>query len=253
MDKHELVVELDKILSNFKKELDRTRDLIMYVDSWSKKSYDELIGISNDLEAAMRGEYKEGSELVRVPADLVERLTQDTRERAGNIIEIPELTIRMAFVHLVTLFEASLSDLIRAILFSRPSMLKSKRQISYEEVFSVETMSDLVGKVVDREVSDLTYGTVDDIFEHIKSKLHVPFELTPEERLEITTAKARRNILVHNQGKVDSKFLRLAPGLNYSLGQQVKISVSDCGEAQRVFRKVIESLVDSIGRKYAKV
>ncbi|MUT69974.1 hypothetical protein [Stutzerimonas frequens] len=252
MEKKGIVVELDKILSNFKKELDRTCELIVYVDNWSKKSYAELIDISNGLEAAMRGEHKEGSELVKVPADLVARLTQDTRERAGHIIEMPELTLRMAFVHLVTLFEASLSDLIRAILFSRPSMLKSKRQISYEEVFSVETMSDLVGKVIDREASDLTYGTVDDIFEHIKSKLHVPFELTPEERLEITTAKARRNILVHNQGKVDSKFLRLAPSLNYSLGQQIKISATDCREAQKVFRKVIGSLVDSIERKYAK-
>lgn len=156
----------------------------------------------------------------------------------------------MTYVHLVTLFEAALSDIIRAALLYKPQILKSKKTISYEDILNESDMTSLVAKIVDKEISDLTYGSIDDLIECHKNKLHMPIDFLPEEKDELNWCKAQKNLLVHNQGRVDAKFLRMTAVKKYSIGESIVITESDWDGARHLLEGIVLALESALVRKF---
>jgi hypothetical protein len=156
----------------------------------------------------------------------------------------------MAYVHLVTLFEAALSDIIRTTLMYKPNILKSKRQISYEDVLSEPDMASLLLKIIDKEISDMTYGSTEEIIDYLKNKLHLPVVFSDEEHLELETIKAQRNLLVHNQGRIDAKFLKKINSGDFSLGDSIIITGENWDSANLLFEGIINTLQLAIIRKF---
>lgn len=159
----------------------------------------------------------------------------------------------MTYVHLITLFEAALSDIIRAALLYRPQILKSKKMISYEDVLNEPDMGSLVAKIVDKEISDLTYGSIDDLIEYLKNKLHMPVDFLPEEKEKLNWYKAQRNLLVHNQGRVNAKFLRSMDIKKFSIGESIIITESDWEDARLLLENIVLALESALIRKFKLV
>lgn len=122
--------------------------------------------------------------------------------------------------------------------------------MSYEDILNESDIGSLVAKIVDKEIADLTYGSIDDLIEYLKNKLHMPIDFLPEEKDELSWCKAQRNILIHNQGRVDAKFLRMKAIKQYSIGESIVITESDWDDARYLLERIVLALESALIRKF---
>ncbi|WP_155517303.1 hypothetical protein [Pseudomonas amygdali] len=247
--------ELFRVVSGYQSEASRTRLLVEFVSRSAMSEAAHIKNIYTDVAKHLSGEIVNapGPNMVLVPSDLLVRLSEPLSSHGDALLSLPDLLLRMAYVHLITLFEAALSDVVRASLLHMPKMLKSKRQMSYEDILSESDMSSLVKKIVEKEISDLTYGSVEEFVDYLKVKLHLPIEFLPEEIVQLSRCKGLRNLLVHNQGVVDARFLKERLDTQYAMGDAIVIGLQDWDSAHQLFGRVIKALENSVIRKFRLV
>lgn len=93
-------------------------------------------------------------------------------------------------------------------------------------ILESEEKDEMIAKIAEEKIRGIFYGKPSDFFTKDKAKIGIDkniethFKLAIEHYQEIV---ARRNIYVHNNGKVDRKYLREVKNSNYKLGQKPKI------------------------------
>ncbi|VVM58423.1 hypothetical protein PS662_01179 [Pseudomonas fluorescens] len=247
--------KISEITSGYDAEVARTKLLSAFLGRVAISEAESITGLYDELDKVISGEIVHSAapgdrRFISVPKKLLIDVATPLKKQGSDLLSLPELCLRMTYVHLITLFEAALSDIIRATLLYKPKILKSKKMISYEDVLSEPDMGSLVAKIVDKEISDLTYGSIDDLIEYLKNKLHIPIEFLPEEKEELNWCKAQRNILVHNQGRVDEKFLRVRAISKYSMGESIIITESDWDDARYLLKGIVSALESAVVRKF---
>lgn len=243
------------IINGYKAEVSRTKLLLDFLERVAISEAENITGLYTELDKVISGEVVHSvspgdKRFISVPKKLLIDVATPLKKQGDDLLNLPELCLRMTYVHLITLFEAALSDIIRAALLYRPQILKSKKMISYEDVLNEPDIGSLVAKIVDKEISDLTYGSIDDLIEYLKNKLHVPIDFLPEEKDELNWCKAQRNILVHNQGRVDAKFLRMGTIKKYEIGESIIITESDWDDARYLLERIVLALESALIRKF---
>lgn len=247
--------QFSAITNGYKAEVSRTKLLSAFLGRVAISEAENITGLYTELDKVISGEVVHSvtpgdKRFVSVPKRLLIDVSTPLKKQGSDLLSLHELCFRMTYVHLVTLFEAALSDIIRAALLYKPQILKSKKTISYEDILNEPDMTSLVAKIVDKEISDLTYGSIDDLIEYLKNKLHMPIDFLPEEKDELNWCKAQRNLLVHNQGRVDAKFLRMTAIKKYSTGESIVITESDWDDARHLLEGIVLALESALVRKF---
>jgi len=140
---------------------------------------------------------------------------------------------RTTLLQSVAYFEEYLSSLTRVVLIDNPQLLKTnevtseKREIKLVNwILECNTKSEILEKVIEERVRSLFYGKPVDFF--IKPKLGLKFndyfknkcQLQLSQYAEIT---ARRNLVAHNDGRVDSKYLREIANSTFKRDQAIPL------------------------------
>jgi hypothetical protein len=134
---------------------------------------------------------------------LVEVLTY----RLQSLTAYPKMTHEMALIYLVALFDAFTVDCLSSVLAERPEMLRSSKQITYERALEFEDRAALIAHLIEREMIDVGYKSVADQAEYIHQKLNIRLEESGVTIAELTELHARRNLLVHSRGVVNSVYI----------------------------------------------
>ena len=114
-------------------------------------------------------------------------------------VKAPEFIKEMSIVYLVTRFEDFLTTVLKSYFLNKPKTLKSKKQTTNAEIFSCKNLDELTKKIVDKELMDVFYGSIDEINNYLKIKFR--FHLgTHKEWREFREVFYRRNIIIHNDG-----------------------------------------------------
>lgn len=246
---------ISEITDGYKAEVSRAKLLSVFLGRVAISESQNITDLYTELDKVISGEAVHSvipgdKRFISVPKKLLIDVATPLKKQGSDLLSLPDLCLRMTYVHLITLFEAALSDIIRAALLYRPQILKSKKMISYEDVLNKPDIGSLVAKIVDKEISDLTYGSIDELIEHLKNKLHIPIDLLPEEKEELNWCKAQRNLLVHNQGRVDAKFLRMRAIAKYSIGESIIVAESDWDDARYLLERIVLALESALIRKF---
>ncbi|MEE4740602.1 hypothetical protein V2K88_02870 [Pseudomonas alliivorans] len=250
--------KISEITNGYKAEVCRTKLLSAFLGRVAMSEAEKITGLYTELDKVISGEVVHSaipsdSRFVSVPTRLLIDVTTPLKKQGNDLLSLPELCLRITYVHLITLFEAALSDIIRVALLFRPQILKSKKMISYEDIFGESDLESLVAKIVDKEISDLTYGSIDDLIEYLKNKLYIPIDFLPEEKDELNWCKATRNLLVHNQGRVDAKFLKMTAKGKYLMGESIVVTESDWNDARHLLERIVLALESAVIRKFKLV
>ena len=168
--------------------------------------------------------------------------------------EIPETVL----LNSVSLFEAFISDIAKLAYLSDPNRFLIKNKNTENETVSnqenakllnilVESSSreEAIEQYVEEKLRGIFYGNPVDVFK--KNKLgfgldkRIGGNLTAE--LEIyAEIVARRNIIVHNLGKIDRKYIREVKDTTFSVGQIVNI------DREYLFRSL--HLINDLAKEY---
>ncbi|NIY75140.1 hypothetical protein HED22_05740 [Thalassospira sp. HF15] len=111
-------------------------------------------------------------------------------------------------------FLCYLSEIIQACALKNPNIIKSKEQLSVEDILNFKRNKDIIRFVVDKKINGLTYGGVNDIDNFIMSR--IGFSILEDENAKniISYSVNLRNLYTHNRGIVDNIFKRKMKGNN---------------------------------------
>lgn len=167
----------------------------------TKRDRKELNGLVTFLKSAVEQKAKSNQYVVSSP-------------RVGELIMsfvIPfkrqSFLAEMALIYVMAQSEGFLKDLLKAAFLLKPQCLKSKRQLSYEDVLNHGTMDALLGHLAQREAEDLGRGSIDNFDEYYQQKFNIGLSGFPKWHI-IREAAFRRNLLVHNSGITNEIYCR---------------------------------------------
>ena len=133
----------------------------------------------------------------------------DGREEMRDILSWSrheQFVLELLFTHLSDNFIYYLKGIVDYIFRKNPKTLKSEKTETHKFILEHETMTELRGALVDKRMQKLdTFAKLKDCF-----RKDFGFELFASEREYefIDEILMLRNVLVHNNGHIDEKFMR---------------------------------------------
>jgi hypothetical protein len=191
----------------------------------------------SDYVAHLARQALDGKELkVKSPDELLEIgpgvQTKILRENRQAFLE-------MFFSRLVDNFQKYLVDVIREILRSKPTMLRTRQQsITLDELLGYERIEDLVHDVIERKVNSLSYEGFAALQEWCTER-GIQIEV-PAPRLEtVIEVIATRNIIAHNRGFIDERYTRAVGAPKSRIGTHRLLSVDYFFDAYSLLSDVV--------------
>jgi hypothetical protein len=129
-------------------------------------------------------------------------------------------------------FNCYLSELLQEVMLKKHAVLRSNENVTTAEVLQFTKMADVRSLLVDRKLTELSYGGLRQIRTFISDRLGVEmFETEDQERL-LTVFLELRNIHTHNRGIINQLFLNRAGKLqhddfNFTKGQLYHVSFDE--------------------------
>lgn len=148
------------------------------------------------------------------------------------------------FQHFVSLFEDFVSGFLLAWLSAYPRSLE-KRQLAFETVLDSTDKTEIIRAVVRKELIEITYKRVDEWFKYLDKIVHLgcPDEDQIKQLAEI---KASRNVLVHNKGIVDAKYVEKSMGrARYQDDDMLEIPEQYHRDSWELIKQVVNDIADS--------
>jgi len=145
------------------------------------------------------------------PDSITLDLSDKVNKSVHSIIEaVKHATIlaEMSLSYLVSFEEAFLKDYLRTILSSRRTLLRSKKQLSYEAICEHRSMTSLIQSLAQKEVDKFGFGSIDDFAKYFSDKFNIDFgDFARREKLREVIY--RRHLLVHNRGITNDRYCRV--------------------------------------------
>lgn len=149
---------------------------------------------------------------------------------------------KMFLTSILSLFEVYIQDVLYDIFTHYPKTLRSSKTLTFEEIINYSSMDELISYISQIEASKSTEGTAGDYLGRIEKRFGIEV-LTKD---NINQASTIRNIIVHNNGLVDSVFLRRYPKSNFQEGEYVELTLQDIANISELFRLTTDILEMSL-------
>ncbi len=119
-------------------------------------------------------------------------------------------------------FDAYLTDILRAIFLAKPKTLRSAEKVEVREVMTCGSIQEFARQLAVRKADELSASGLGAILNFLGG-LGVRVPIDERIRRATTAAIAVRNVIVHNRGRADAKFLRLVNIENLRVGDLVPL------------------------------
>lgn len=156
-------------------------------------------------------------------------------------------------------FDNFLNEITRLFLQIKPSVLASdKKSISFYELIQ-KSRELIIESIIDKEVFELSYKRIDERIKYLSEKFELDIESTEEEVTffsnkinfsSLIEIFAIRNIIVHNKGVVNKKFLELVPKTNYSEGEMISVNDELINNIITILLKISTCIFRQIEMRY---
>lgn len=136
---------------------------------------------------------------------------------------LTKFTYSQELVLLIAHLEHFLSESVRALLKARPERLKSSKTITWEEVVSASNLDDLINAMVDKFIYE---EGMKPLASRIKWFIETHHVFEANERIgetlhTLSIAEQIRHIIMHNGGKISSKFLKKTKEISENYKQPI--------------------------------
>lgn len=180
------------------------------------------------------------------------RKNSQLRKAVNNSTSAIKIIKRNFLVSLISQFDTYTSDLIKAIFEIRPEIINnSEKQLAFSELSKFESIKDAQNYIIEKEIETVLRENYTDQFKWFERKLNIQLRKDLpiwETFIEITQ---RRNLFVHNDGKVSSQYLSVCKENNLKIGDKIKLGV-ELSVGIKYFDKAFKCLFE-IGVKLNQV
>ena len=149
---------------------------------------------------------------------------------------------RLVLVSVVDNFLASLAELLKLIFTTRPEALSSGETVKLEDVVRHSSLEDLLTFLVERKVDRLAYQTLRDLASEAEKILGVTLFTDEGDLARAVDLVATRNVLVHNRGVANERYLRQLSSTSLEAGDEVWVSGNATLAAQRFLTESVAAI-----------
>lgn len=179
--------------------------------------------------------------------------------------EIPEAV----FLTSIALFEAFISDTAKIAYTSAPKTFllrkikgEEKDQVSEQEnnkllrmLIESANKEEVIERYTEEKLRGIFYGNPVDVFK--KNKLGFDLDKTTGKNCEqeltlYAEIVARRNVLVHNLGRIDQKYIREVDGTTFNPGDKVTIERNYLFQSLAVLNDLAKSYISQVAVRVAR-
>jgi hypothetical protein len=183
----------------------------------------ESSGSPDVVQATPGGELDEEEARLRSLAEGVAATEKHFVEE--HLVPLTELLLTAAVDNFLTY----VSGLLNQIFVERPETLTSNETVRLEEVLQFASMEDLVASLAERRVERLAYQSLDALAANLEKTLGFRLFEDREEQSRATRLVATRNLLTHNRGVANSRFLQQVPDSGYTPGDAIRLVSAEVG------------------------
>ncbi|TXR64170.1 hypothetical protein DM800_15895 [Bacillus sp. AY18-3] len=147
-----------------------------------------------------------------------------------------EMLYENSLMNLVMYFETLISNLIKQHLSEHGDV--KKKTLSFEQISQMGSIEEAKEFLLDKEVHDLMYQGFDDWIAYLKRQLKLSMGYLENCNNQIIEILQRRNLIIHNGGKVNNIYLSRVKGKR---DQELKI-----GDRVLVKKEYLDDAIDLI-------
>lgn len=164
--------------------------------------------------------------------DEFESKERDDEEKEGmgifknlneNISNYESDIYSISFINLIARTEAFLNDILETLFLWKKQSLISDKLFSYKEILESQNIDELVNKIRENSILEFSHMGFRDKLKFLKKKFKLTFPSIEENIIEITELFTTRNIILHNNGKVNKTYLNVNKTSKFKLGEKRKI------------------------------
>jgi len=155
--------------------------------------------------------------------------------------------VHSAFLLGYSYLESYLGDLIAQFLRGHPEMLPKDRKIDYSEVIDSPDKEYLINRIIQREVQDLFYKSMNKIIEELRRRYN--FTITEQQETRLCEASLLRNCIMHNSSYADA---RLAKYGNYRENEGFELSEQQVHEYGLMVRGLVRRMSEEAERHHGQ-
>ena len=180
------------------------------------------------------------------------RKNYQLKKAVNNSTTAIKIIKRNFLVSLISQFDTYTSDLIKTIFTVKPEMTNaSEKQLTFAELSKFQSIESAQEYIIEKEIETVLRESHTEQFKWFEKKLNVQLRKDLpiwETFIEITQ---RRNLFVHNDGRVSTQYLSVCKENNVKLEEKIKLG-SELKVELEYFNKAFKCLFE-IGVKLNQV
>jgi hypothetical protein len=165
----------------------------------------------------------EQSPPVKKVSDLLKFFRDESKLASSRVFAHTPLLLELILCRSVDSYLAYIAGMLGLIFRSAPATLPSERTIKYAEVLAHDTLEGVVDYMAEVEVQRLAYQGMRSLAEELRCR---PGLVLYEGKGDLATAIELvqvRNLIVHNRGVVNRRFLERVGGSRYRLAETLRL------------------------------
>jgi len=164
---------------------------------------------------------------------------------------IKDHILKMGLIYFFSLFEAFNKDFFQTLFKFKPELMKTKdKHLNYEELLDFSDIDELYECIIQEEINNLGYLDIDQIADTLMDKFKINLKEDFEYWKQLRENYYRRNIIVHNDGKISEIYLRKMLLGKDQLNVQLNCDIEYVWKCHNIITSYINFIDESIRKKF---
>ncbi|MCF6357114.1 MAG: hypothetical protein L3J54_04845 [Draconibacterium sp.] len=217
-EKAKFDTEIDTFLNNIESLRSTLPDILKILDTQkikANKEYNKFL-ISDC-------KYIETEKHFEIPPEKGKKYKK-LKKTLTNTTIAQKLMIRNFIVSIVSQFDTYIGDLMSTVFDLKPEIIDNcERQLSFTQLRTFDTVADAREYIVEKEVESVLRESHSEQFKWFEKKLNIKLRKDLPAWKGFIELTQRRNLFVHNNGKVSTQYLNVCSTNNVIIDKKLKI------------------------------
>lgn len=175
-----------------------------------------------------------------------------------NSLNLYSLISENLLIEIISIFEDYLQNLLKCLLSNKPELVLSKdKNIKASDLLDYNNLEELLDFLVDEKVQQTMYKkSIIKIINYLSSAFQVKLDFDYAVYQNLHYWKEVRNILIHNQGLINEKFVgsikKFGIEKEFSIGERIKFNIYDIVDLTVEIKDVANTIYTKITGKAPK-
>jgi hypothetical protein len=158
--------------------------------------------------------------------------------------------LEIALSRSVDNFLSYVSDILTQAIVTRPNLLKTKEQVTLEEVLQHVTLEDFVRWAAEKRVNELSFKGLTKIAEYIEKRLGLALHSSEADWKTLKQSVAVRNIVVHRRAIIDERFVWAMDDTSYQAGEKFSVPRELLADTMKCTMRVVRDFDKRVAEKF---